>query len=65
MAPAATYQDPKRVFSRKEAPAATYQQQKPIYFINKNAPYPNEIESFENKDWPRDQLEYHKLKATD
>lgn len=33
-------------------------------FINKNAPYPDEIESFENMDWSRDQVEYHKLKAT-
>jgi hypothetical protein len=33
-------------------------------FINKNLPYPNEIESIENMDWPRDKVQTHKLKAT-
>jgi hypothetical protein len=33
-------------------------------FINKNAPYPNEIESLEDMDWERDKIQTYKLKET-
>ncbi|CAF0789999.1 unnamed protein product [Adineta steineri] len=33
-------------------------------YINKNGPYPNEVESLEHKDWPKHKVLTHKLKAS-